>query len=109
MEIDGIELRDDTLTSDDGEEVKTQSHDWYVIHSYSGYENKVKKNLKSRIESMGMGDRIFDVIVPTEEQPTEDSQGENEDEGEAAPTPTPTTAPEPAPLAALPSVFTWLA
>ena len=68
MEIDGIELQDDTLTSDDGEEVKTQDHDWYVIHSYSGYENKVKKNLKSRIESMGMGHRIFDVIVPTEEQ-----------------------------------------
>lgn len=68
MEIDGIELLDNALTSDNGEEVKTPSHEWYVIHSYSGYENKVKKNLKSRIESMGMGDRIFDVIVPTEEQ-----------------------------------------
>lgn len=41
---------------------------WYVIHSYSGYENKVKKNLESRIESMGMQDRIFQVVVPTEEQ-----------------------------------------
>lgn len=41
---------------------------WFVIHSYSGYENKVKKNLESRIESMGMSDRIFAVVVPTEEQ-----------------------------------------
>jgi transcriptional antiterminator NusG len=40
---------------------------WYVIHSYSGYENKVKKNLESRIESMGMQDYIFEVVVPTEE------------------------------------------
>ncbi len=40
---------------------------WYVIHSYSGYENKVKGNLQSRIESMGMQDYIFQVVVPTEE------------------------------------------
>jgi len=39
---------------------------WYVIHSYSGYENKVKKNLESRIESMGMQDYVFEVVVPTE-------------------------------------------
>ena len=41
---------------------------WYVVHSYSGYENKVRKNLLQRIESMEMGDQIFDVIVPTEEE-----------------------------------------
>lgn len=41
---------------------------WYVIHSYSGYENKVKKNLEHRIESMGMADKIFQVVVPTEEE-----------------------------------------
>ena len=39
---------------------------WYVIHSYSGYENKVKANLERRVESMGMEDKIFDVRVPTE-------------------------------------------
>jgi transcription termination/antitermination protein NusG len=50
------------------EENATEMHEWYVIHSYSGYENKVKKNLESRIESMGMSDRIFSVVVPTEEQ-----------------------------------------
>lgn len=41
---------------------------WYVIQSYSGYENKVKKNLEQRIESMKMEDQIFRVLVPTEEE-----------------------------------------
>lgn len=41
---------------------------WYVVHSYSGYENKVKRNLEQRIESMGMQDQIFQVVVPTEEE-----------------------------------------
>jgi len=41
---------------------------WYVIHSYSGYENKVKNNLEQRIESMGIQDKIFQVVVPTEEE-----------------------------------------
>lgn len=41
---------------------------WYVIHSYSGYENKVKKNLEHRIESMAMQGKIFQVVVPTEEE-----------------------------------------
>lgn len=41
---------------------------WYVVHGYSGYENRVKKNLEQRIESMGMQDKIFQVIVPTEEE-----------------------------------------
>lgn len=40
---------------------------WYVIHTYSGYENKVKANLEKRIESMHMEDRIFRIMVPTEE------------------------------------------
>lgn len=39
---------------------------WYVIHTYSGYENKVKTNLEKRVESMEMQDKIFRVIVPTE-------------------------------------------
>lgn len=41
---------------------------WYVIHTYSGYENKVKANLERRVESMGMEDKIFRVFVPTEEE-----------------------------------------
>jgi len=39
---------------------------WYVIHTYSGMENKVKKNLEHRAESMGMSDHILQVVVPTE-------------------------------------------
>jgi len=41
---------------------------WFVVHSYSGYENKVKKNLEHRIASMKMEDKIFQVTVPTEEE-----------------------------------------
>jgi transcriptional antiterminator NusG len=41
---------------------------WFVVHSYSGYENKVKKNLEHRIESMNMQNKIFQVVVPTEEE-----------------------------------------
>ncbi len=39
---------------------------WYVIHTYSGYENKVKTNLEHRIDSMGMADKIFQVMIPKE-------------------------------------------
>ncbi|PGT81273.1 transcription termination/antitermination protein NusG [Bacillus sp. AFS040349] len=41
---------------------------WYVVHTYSGYENKVKANLEKRVESMGMEDKIFRVVVPEEEE-----------------------------------------
>ncbi len=46
----------------------TQNKQWYVIHTYSGYEDKVKENLKQRIETMHMAEKIFDVIVPKENQ-----------------------------------------
>ncbi len=48
-------------------ELRVQFGDWYVIHSYAGYENKVKANLESRIQSLDMEDFIFQVEVPTEE------------------------------------------
>jgi transcription termination/antitermination protein NusG len=63
--------------SDEGEELHTEQPDdgleedgraWYVVHCYSGYENKVRHNLEQRIETMGMKDKIFDVVVPTEEE-----------------------------------------
>jgi transcription termination/antitermination factor NusG len=41
---------------------------WFVVHCYSGYENKVRHNLEQRIETMGMKDKIFDVVVPTQEE-----------------------------------------
>lgn len=45
-----------------------QQKNWYVIHTYSGYEDAVAKNLKQRIESLGMEDKIFNVIVPKEKK-----------------------------------------
>jgi len=44
-----------------------QAH-WYVIHTYSGYENKVRQNLMHRVETMDVADRIFEVIVPTQDE-----------------------------------------
>lgn len=41
---------------------------WYVVHTYSGYENKVKTNLMRRVASMNMSDKIFEVLVPTEKE-----------------------------------------
>ena len=43
-----------------------RDRNWYAIHTYAGYENAVSKNLKQRIESLGVEDKIFDVVVPTE-------------------------------------------
>lgn len=45
-----------------------RERNWYAIHTYAGYENAVMRNLKQRIESLGMEDRIFNVIVPTEKK-----------------------------------------
>lgn len=45
-----------------------QEKNWYVIHTYSGYEDAVAKNLKQRVESLGMEDRIFNVLVPKEKK-----------------------------------------
>lgn len=46
----------------------SSERNWYVIHTYSGYEEAVAKNLKQRIESLGMEDKIFNVIVPKEKK-----------------------------------------
>lgn len=56
-----------TENPEDGQQIPEEAR-WYVVHSYSGYENKVKKNLEHRIESMDMQGKIFQVIVPTEEE-----------------------------------------
>lgn len=52
----------------DGEEPMTTERAWYVVHCYSGYENKVRHNLEQRIDTMGMKDKIFDVVIPTQEE-----------------------------------------
>ena len=51
-----------------GSEPGSDSTAWFVVHCYSGYENKVRHNLEQRIETMGMKDMIFDVVVPTQEE-----------------------------------------
>jgi transcriptional antiterminator NusG len=53
----------------DGERAATTTEPaWYVIHTYSGYENKVKKNLEQRVSTLDMADKIFEIVVPTEEE-----------------------------------------
>ncbi len=56
------------MPSDEILEVTTDARSWYVVHCYSGYENKVRHNLEQRIETMGMKDKIFDVVIPTQEE-----------------------------------------
>ena len=50
------------------ESEKETERNWYVIHTYSGYENKVKANLERKVHSMGMEDEIFNVVVPMEDE-----------------------------------------
>ncbi|MDT4916801.1 MAG: transcription termination/antitermination protein NusG, partial [Pseudonocardiales bacterium] len=72
---DAGETADETADEDEDEdpvetlrrELKAQFGDWYVVHSYAGYENKVKTNLESRIQTLDMEDYIFQVEVPTDE------------------------------------------
>lgn len=59
----GVETMDIPQEVDEGD-----GRAWYVVHCYSGYENKVRYNLEQRIETMGMKDKIFDVVIPTEEE-----------------------------------------
>ena len=65
-ELLGVEELDD----EDEEEVEPSPFDrpgrWYVVHTYAGYENKVKQNLASRVRSMAVEDRIFEVVIPME-------------------------------------------
>jgi len=62
--VEDVAVAADEAVIDEGAEA---AH-WYVIHTYSGYENKVKQNLEHRIESMGMHDQIFQIVVPIEEE-----------------------------------------
>ncbi|MEA3439535.1 MAG: transcription termination/antitermination protein NusG [Chloroflexota bacterium] len=65
--IEEAPLLDDEIKEDVSHE-EDDGRDWYVVHCYSGYENKVRHNLEQRIETMGMKDKIFDIVVPTEEE-----------------------------------------
>ena len=66
--VEAVEAEDDTDPVEAfRERMRTELGDWYVIHSYAGYENKVKTNLESRITSLNMEDLIFQCEVPMEE------------------------------------------
>jgi len=58
---------DETVETEEQPEID-DNRAWYVIHCYSGYENKVRYNLEQRIDSMGVKDKIFDVVIPTQEE-----------------------------------------
>jgi len=60
-EEEEVEEEEEIFIPDDGRA-------WYVVHCYSGYENKVRHSIEQRIETMDMQDKIFDVVVPTEEE-----------------------------------------
>lgn len=63
-----IRLVDDHVSTGQIPGVDEEGRAWYVVHCYSGYENKVRHNLEQRIETMGMREKIFDIVVPTEEE-----------------------------------------
>ena len=65
---DGAETEALAGVEDEAAEARDERRKWYVIHTYSGYENKVKTNLEHRVESMGVQDKIFQVVIPTEEE-----------------------------------------
>ena len=58
------ELNEDILEEQAEKDAKKSKKRWYIVHTYSGYENKVKVNLEKRIEYMNMGDKIFRIEVP---------------------------------------------
>jgi transcriptional antiterminator NusG len=65
-EISGSAAEEENLDAEPA--LSEDGRAWYVVHCYSGYENKVRHNLEQRIETMGMKDKIFDVVIPTEEE-----------------------------------------
>ena len=51
-----------------GETVPVLEGRWYVLHTYSGYENKVKKSIESRVEALDLSDRVHEIVVPTQDE-----------------------------------------
>jgi len=58
----------ENLALESEETIPEKKGDWYVVHTYSGYENKIKVDLTKRVESMNMQDKIFQVIIPEEQE-----------------------------------------
>ena len=67
--VDSNQTASDSSNTGSVDENKSDDNrQWFVIHCYSGYENKVRKNLEQRIETMAMKEKIFDVVIPTQEE-----------------------------------------
>jgi transcription termination/antitermination protein NusG len=68
--LEPVEMFKDSIPVEVPESISAAGSEraWFVIHCYSGYENKVRYNLEQRIETMGMKDKIFDVVIPTQEE-----------------------------------------
>jgi transcriptional antiterminator NusG len=66
--IDEVGDADEETAADGPAPAKKDNRNWFVIHTYSGYENKVKANLERRIHSMNMAEKIFRVLVPMEDE-----------------------------------------
>jgi transcription termination/antitermination protein NusG len=66
-----VSLRDRLLAkraSESGVDIEPQQGKWYVLHTYSGYENKVKKSIETRIEALDLTDRVHEIVVPTQDE-----------------------------------------
>jgi len=64
---EGLDADEEAIVEQLREDVAARFGDWYVVHTYSGMENRVKQNLDNRVKTLGMEDYIFETVVPTEE------------------------------------------
>jgi len=60
-------VRDEATLDAPSPQIAVYAKQWYIIHTYSGFENRVKESLRQRADAMGMGDIIGDILIPTEE------------------------------------------
>jgi len=67
IEIEGEDLDDEDESAESSPSPYDLPGDWFVVHTYAGYENKVKQNLASRVRSMNVEGRIFEVVIPMED------------------------------------------
>ncbi|MBA3021630.1 MAG: transcription termination/antitermination protein NusG [Actinobacteria bacterium] len=66
-EPEELDADDEAVLAELHQQLRSQVGDWYVIHTYSGMENRVKQNLDNRVKTLGMEDYIYEAVVPTEE------------------------------------------
>lgn len=66
-----VSLREQLIAkraSEAGAPTETPDGQWYVLHTYSGYENKVKKSIETRIDALDLTDRVYEIVVPTQDE-----------------------------------------